>query len=123
MFEDPIEAVECIWVNIWCMLGWIWSQNCRNTLLFDTVDQIAVCISNQGSDIDWMERYQVVKARVSFRRILSKILRSSSQFNEIQIGGWLREVLNVAKTKTIRKWELNTSDNFMNLRAEDFFVG
>ena len=105
------------------MLGWIWSQNCRNTLLLDTVDQIAVCISNQGSDIDWMERYQIVKARVSFRGILSKILRSSSQFNESQTGGCLREVLNVAKTKTIRKWELNTSDNFMNLRAEDFFVG
>ena len=24
---------ECIWVNIWCMLDWTWSQNCGNTLI------------------------------------------------------------------------------------------
>ena len=47
-----------------------------------------------------------------FRGLLSKTLRS-----------WSREVLHVAKTKTIRRWELNTSDICMNLRAEDFFVG
>ena len=28
---SPIDTVECIWVNIWCMLDWIWSQNSRNT--------------------------------------------------------------------------------------------
>ena len=33
MCDGPIETVECIWVNIWCMPDWIWSQNCRNTLL------------------------------------------------------------------------------------------
>ena len=32
-------------------------------------------------------------------------------------------MLHVTKTKTVRKWELNTTDNFMNLRTEDFFVG
>ena len=48
---------------------------------------------------------------------------SSRQFYEIQSGGWLKEVLHVTKTKTVRKWELNTSNNFMNLRAEDAFVG
>ena len=30
MCDSPIEIFECIWVNIWCMLDWIWSQNCRN---------------------------------------------------------------------------------------------
>ena len=29
----------------------------------------------------------------------------------------------MVKTRTIRKWELNTCDNFVNLGAEDFFVG
>ena len=30
MFHDPIETVKYIWVNIWCMLDWSFSQNCRN---------------------------------------------------------------------------------------------
>ena len=26
MYDDgPIETVECIWVNIRCMLDWMWS--------------------------------------------------------------------------------------------------
>ena len=29
----------------------------------------------------------------------------------------------MTKTKYVRKWELNTSDNFTNLRSEDLFVG
>ena len=82
-----------------------------------------MCIFSQGSDIDWMEQNQIVKARVFFRGLLSKILRSLNQFHEIQTGGWPREVLHVVKTKPIRRLELNTSDNFMNLRADDFFVG
>ena len=32
MCDDLIEIVECIWVNIWCLLHWIWSQNCRSIL-------------------------------------------------------------------------------------------
>ena len=32
------QTVEYFWVNIWCI--WIWSQNCRNTLLLHTVDQL-----------------------------------------------------------------------------------
>ena len=80
-------------------------------------------ISNQGSEIDWMERCHIVKARMYFRELLTKILRGSSQFCEIQTGGWPGEVLHVAKTKTIRRWELNTSDNLMNLRPEDFLWG
>ena len=69
-----------------------------------------------------MERYWIVKAGVCFRGLLSKILRNSIQFYEIQTG-WLREVLHVTKTQTIRKWELDISDDFINLRTEDFFVG
>ena len=40
MCDGPIENFECIWVNIWCMVDWIWSQNCRNTLLLDTAGQL-----------------------------------------------------------------------------------
>ena len=40
MCESPIEIVECIWLNIWCMLDWIWSQNCGNTLFLYTCGQI-----------------------------------------------------------------------------------
>ena len=34
-----------------------------------------------------------------------------------------KEVLHVVKTRTIRKWQLNTYDNFVNLRTKDFSVG
>ena len=70
-----------------------------------------------------MEQYHIVKAGVHFRGLLFKIIRSSSQFYEIQTRGWPNEVWLVTKTKTIRKWELNTSNGFMNLRTEDLFVG
>ena len=60
---------------------------------------------------------------VWFRGPSPKILGSSSQFYEIQIGVWRKKVLHVVKTRTIRKWELNTCHNFANLRTEDFFVG
>ena len=33
--DGPVETVEYMWVNIWCMLDGIigfWSQDCRNTL-------------------------------------------------------------------------------------------
>ena len=97
---------------------WIWSQSCRYTFPLHTVDQLvkspkkldAVYLSNRESDIVWMEEYQIVKTRVCLRRLLSKFLRSSSQFYQIQVGGWPGEVLHVTKTKTVRKWELNTSD-------------
>ena len=55
-------------------------------------------------------RHRLGEERVRFRGLLSEILRSSSQFYEIQAGGWQREVLPVAKTKIIRRWELNISD-------------
>ena len=42
-----------------------------------------MCISNQGSDIDWIERYQIVKVRVRFQELLSKILKSLRQYCEI----------------------------------------
>ena len=87
MYDYPIETVECIWVNIWCMLDWIWSQNCRNTLLLHTVDQLlksakneTLFMSNHGLNIDRMERYQIVKANVCFPRLLSK---NSQKFEPI----------------------------------------
>ena len=43
MSDCPIETVKYIWVNIWCMLGWILSQNCRNTLPLHTeVEELEV---------------------------------------------------------------------------------
>ena len=41
MCDGSIETVKYISVDIWCMLDWILSQNCRNTLPLHTVDQIA----------------------------------------------------------------------------------
>ena len=46
MCDGPIEIVKCIWVNIWCMLDWIWSQNCRNTLLLNTAGQLVRSANN-----------------------------------------------------------------------------
>ena len=40
MYDGSMETFECIWENIWFMLDCIWSQNCRNTLLLHTVDQL-----------------------------------------------------------------------------------
>ena len=36
MCDGPIETVKYIWVNILCTLDWIFSQNCRNSLLLHT---------------------------------------------------------------------------------------
>ena len=40
LYDGPMETFKYIWVNIWCMPKWILSQNCRNTLPLDTVDQL-----------------------------------------------------------------------------------
>ena len=40
MCDGPIETVKYIWINIWCMLDWILSQNCRNTRPLHTADQL-----------------------------------------------------------------------------------
>ena len=70
-----------------------------------------------------MDQYQIVKVWVRSGDLLPKIIGSSSELYEIQTGGWPKEVLHVVKTKTIQKWELNTCNNFVNLRTEGFFVG
>ena len=41
MCDGLIETVKYIWMNILCMLDWILSQNCRNTLPLHAVDQLA----------------------------------------------------------------------------------
>ena len=40
LYDGPIKTVEYIWVNIWWILDWILSQNCRNTLPLHTVNQL-----------------------------------------------------------------------------------
>ena len=47
MYGSPIETVENIWSNIWCILDWIWSQSCRNTVLLHTVDQLVRSAKNE----------------------------------------------------------------------------
>ena len=79
--DGPTESVECTWVNIWCMLDSIWSQNYRNTLLLHKAGQLqrsskdTVCISNGGSGIDRLERYQFVKAGSISGSWLHNVLR------------------------------------------------
>ena len=100
-------------------------------IILHTVEQLVrsaknetlIWASNWGSDIDRMRWYQNVKARVCIRGLLSTILRSSCQFYEIISESWPREVLHVNKIKTVRKWELNTSDNFMSLMRRVFSLG
>ena len=46
MCDGPTETVKCIWKNIWCMLDWSWSQNCRKTLLLHTDGQLARSTKN-----------------------------------------------------------------------------
>ena len=41
MTDGLTETVKYIWVNIWCMLDWIFSQNCRNSLPLHTSDQLS----------------------------------------------------------------------------------
>ena len=57
------------------------------------------------------------------RAIAQNYRINSTHFHKIQTRGWLREHLHMVKTRTTRKWELNTGDNFVNLGIEDFFVG
>ena len=81
-------------------------------------------LSEPGLDKNWMGQYQTAKAWMCFQGLLSKIVGSSSQFLELQTGGRLKEVLHVVlKTRTIRRWELNICDKYVNLVTEDFFVG
>ena len=47
MYDSPMETVEYIWVNIWCKLDWILSQNCRNKLPLHTVDQLVRSAKNK----------------------------------------------------------------------------
>ena len=47
MYESPMETVEYIWANIWCMLDWISSQKCKNTLPLHTVDQLVRIAKNE----------------------------------------------------------------------------
>ena len=69
------------------------------------------------------EWYQTVKVCVYFREDyclkFSEVWTNSMKF---ETKGFPRKILSVAKTTTIRKWELNTCRNFVNLRTGDSFV-
>ena len=41
VWRSPVETVECIWVNIWCVRDWI-----RDTLLLHAVDQLVSSTKN-----------------------------------------------------------------------------
>ena len=53
LYGDPIETVEYIWVNIRCMFDWILSQNYRNKLPLNTVDQLVRSAKNET--LLWMD--------------------------------------------------------------------
>ena len=64
--ENPVglsmQSFRNCWihlVNIWWMLDWILSQNCRNTLPLHTVDQIASSAKN--GRLLWLEGMKCVK--------------------------------------------------------------
>ena len=131
MCGRPMKTLQKIWVNVWCMFDWIFPQNCRNTLLLHIVDQLVrtskykktFYLSELWIKHNRMDLYHTVKAWESFPELLPKILGILSQFYEMQTGGWRRELLYVVKTVTITKSELNTCNDFMNFRLDDFFVG
>ena len=87
--DVPLETVEYIWVNIWCILYWILSQNFRNTFPLHSFDQLLrsakndtlFYLFNPGSHTNWMDQYQTLNVAVL---LLSKILGSSIQLYEIQ---------------------------------------
>ena len=60
MYDGPMETVEYIWVNIWCILDWISSQNCRNTLPLHKIDQL-VMKSTKNETLLWLEGIKYVK--------------------------------------------------------------
>ena len=39
--------------NIWCMLDWILSQKCRNTISLHTVDQLVRSVKNDTVVAGW----------------------------------------------------------------------
>ena len=47
IYDGPMETVEYIWVNIWCILDRISSQNRRNTLPLHTVGQLVKIAKNE----------------------------------------------------------------------------
>ena len=48
-------------VNIWWMLDWLLSQNCRNTIPLQTVDQLASSTKNKR--LLWLVGIKYVKTR------------------------------------------------------------
>ena len=59
--DGPMEIVEHIWVNIWCILDRVSSQNCRNTLPLHTVGQLVRSAKNET--LLWLAGLKCVKIR------------------------------------------------------------
>ena len=57
MCDAPIDIVECIWVNLWCMVDWIWSQNSKNSYFLHTAGQL-VRRTNNGMLFIYKNRNQ-----------------------------------------------------------------
>ena len=77
-----METVEYIWVNIWCLLDWILSQNFGNTLPLHTFEGLlrdakmirCFIYSTRAPHTTWMDQYQALNVG---ELLLSKILGSS----------------------------------------------
>ena len=66
MCDCPIETVKYIWVNIWCMLDWILSQNCRNTTSLDAVVPYQLLAANIDGVAYQMEEYLKIQVWLWF---------------------------------------------------------
>ena len=61
MYDNPIETVDYILVNISCMIDWILWQNGRNTLPLHVVDHLVRSVENEM--IMWLAGIKFVKVK------------------------------------------------------------
>ena len=73
-------------------------------LMISVKNETLFYLPYRGLDTHRMDRYWILKGWMCLGGLLSKILRSLSQFNEIEARGWPSKDLYVANTSNIRKW-------------------
>ena len=88
MCDCPMETVKYIWVNIWCMLDWILSENCRNTLpLHTVVEQLGV------------QKLKTLLCPINWLQPMPTSLLTRWKNIKIQIWLWFCIVWTVCKTR------------------------
>ena len=84
--DGLIETVKYLWVNIWCTLDWIFSQNCRNSLPLHIFDQLG-------------EEYKTLDAVVPNKFLAANANTGSYQIEEYKNSS-LALILHCLKTTT-----------------------